>query len=129
MVKNIDTQWARQKGLGYKDKGKENKDEHFEIYPGNFMFCNAYGDPVVIEEIRNEVARRNREQSTIKNVVFVSNDQKTDFITKLAKDQNAPQLYLQRYMCLATENYPTPLKHFIQVTLQEFIKHLNKKIT
>ena len=126
LVKDIDTQWAKQKGLGYKDKVKEKKDEHFEIYPGNFMFCNAYGDPVVIEEIRNEVARRNREQSTIKNVVFVSNDQKTDFITKLAKDQNVPQLYLQRYMCSATENYPTPLKHFIQVTLQEFIKHLNK---
>ena len=126
LQKTMDKQWEKKKGLGNKDFGT--KKDQFEIYPGNFMFCNAYGDPVIIEEIKNEVARRNLTEATLKNVVFVSNDQKSDFITELANGQKAPQQYLQRYMCEVGENYTVPLKQFIQVTLTEFIKHMKGKI-
>ena len=126
LQKTMDKQWEKKKGLGSKDY--DDKKNQFEIYPGNFVFCNAYGDPVIIEEIRNEVSRRNQNQPILENVVFVSNDQKSDFITELANGQNAPQFYLQRYMCEESENYAVPLKQFVQVTLEEFVNHMIGKI-
>lgn len=74
LIKVIDQQWASNNGVGFKDKAS--KEKQFSIYPGDFLFCNAYGDPVIIEEIKNAILEQNKGEIKIKNLVFITNDNK-----------------------------------------------------